>query len=471
MLRQAVATVTQGLRSYPKQITEMGGSRFDLMSMFGYSDSGAYVDRDTALRVSAVYACVNLISRTIGMLPVDVYEKLADGSRNEIKTDDTKYLWDSPNPEQPSSVFWTVVLGQAVLTGNAYVYVVTAGRVPVELWPVDPTRVQVGRASDGRKVYTIDGTQTQMDFTAGGNIVHIPGWGTDGIKGLSPIALGRQAIGLAISAEKAAAKITGTGGQPSGILSSDQDLKQDQADMLAAKFEETHGGSENAGKVLVVGKGMKWTPTTINPDDLQSLESRRYQVVDIARDYLMPPEMIGAAIEGSSSLTYANLQDRTQHLLTFTLQPWITWFEQSVSKFLLAPLNRYMKFNVDAILRGNSTQRIAYYQGLAALEAISVDEIRRLEDMKPLPPVDVVAATSAEVQATALNGAQVSSLLEIVTQVSMEMLAPDAAKLIIASAFPAIDKEDVNKMVSSAANGPKPKAPPSKAPASVPAGA
>lgn len=373
-------SIIETVRAYPLQQQTM-----DFRTLIGArSASGQYIDRDQALRVSAVYACVNLISRTIGMLPVHVYEKQTDGQRVQVRTPETAFLWDQPNPEAPASIHWTVALGHGVLTGNTYLYVETAGGKPKYLWPVDPQRIQVGRTSKGDKVYLVDGTVEQKDFAAGGNIVHIPGWGTDGLKGLSPIALGASAIGLHASLEKSAAKISGTGGQPSGILATEQTLQQDQADQLAELFEEKHGGSENAGKVLVIGKGFKWTPTSINPDDLQSLESRRYQVVDIARDFLVPAEMISAAVEGSASLTYANLQDRTQHLLTFTLQPWITWFEQSISKFLL-PTNQYVKFNVDAILRGNTAERVAYYQGMAELEAITIDEIRQREDFGPIP--------------------------------------------------------------------------------------
>lgn len=383
-----VRTLTTALsRAYPQQLNQNGMGKLDLMAMLmpGYSDSGAMVDRDTALRVAAVYACVNLISRTIGSLPLHVYASQSDGSRKQMQTDGTKYLWGRPNREVSRAIHWTTSVGHAVLSGNGFNYVVTEGRSPKELYPIDPNRVQVGRASDGRKVYLIDGTQEQLDFTDGGNIVHFQSWGTDGLRGLSPIALARQGVGLALSAEKAAAKITGTGGQPSGILSTEQDLKQDQADALAALFEEKHGGSENAGKVLVVGKGMKWSPTTINPDDMQSLESRRYQVVDIARMFLVPPEMIGASIEGSASLTYANAEDRMQHFLILTLQPWIVWFEQTISDELLAPQNQYVKFDIRGLLRGNSTQRIAFYQGLANLEAITIDEIRNFEDLEPIP--------------------------------------------------------------------------------------
>jgi len=372
--------VIDSVRAYPLQ-----NQRIELRSLIGgRAATGQYIDREQALRVSAVYACVNLISRTIGMLPLHVHERLPDGGRLLVKTPETAFLWDQPNPEAPSSIHWTVALGHGVLTGNTYLYVERAGGKPKYLWPIDPQRIQVGRTSVGDKVYLVDGTLEQKDFAAGGNIVHIPGWGTDGLKGLSPIALGANAIGLHASLEKSAAKISGTGGQPSGILATEQPIDTAQADAIADLFEEKHGGSENAGKVLVIGKGFKWTPTTINPDDLQSLESRRYQVVDIARDFLVPAEMISAAVEGSASLTYANLQDRTQHLLTFTLQPWITWFEQSISKFLL-PANQYVKFNVDAILRGNTAERVAYYQGMAELEAITIDEIRQREDFGPIP--------------------------------------------------------------------------------------
>lgn len=401
LVRSLAASVA---RSYPKPLLESG--RIDLLSMLipGYADSGAYVDRDTALRVSAVYACTNLISRTIGALPIHVYERLPDGGRQGVRTPDTRYLWERPNPDVARSIFWETVIGHAVLSGNSYIYVVTANKRPVELWPIDPARVAVGRASNGEKVYTIDAVQPQKDFTAGGNIVHVQAWGTDGIRGLSPIALGRQAIGLALSAEKAAAKITGTGGQPSGILTTDQDLKQEQADKLAASFEEKHGGSENAGKVLVVGKGMKWTPTTINPDDLQSLESRRYQVVDIARDFLVPPEMIGASIEGSSSLTYANVQDRMLHFVTLTLQPWMTRFEQTISDELLGA-ERYFKFDMRGLLRGNSAQRVAFYKGMAELEAITEDEIRAFEDLEPIPAGAKRPPSQATINAAAANAA------------------------------------------------------------------
>ena len=387
-------------RAYPSKLQEMG--RFDLATLIsGYSDSGAYVDRDTALRVSAVYACVNLISRTIGALPLHVYARGDDQGRKILRTEGTKYLWLRPNPEVSRSIFWETVIGHAVLSGNSFTYVVDERGKQRELYPVDPTRVAVGRASDGKKVYTIDGTQVERDFIAGGRIVHTPGWGTDGLRGLSPIALARQGIGLSLSAEKSAAKLISNGGQPSGVLSTEQAISQVQADAFAEMWEEKHGGADNSGKVVVLGKGMKWAPTVINPDDLQAMETRRYQVVDVARDFLVPPEMIGASIEGSSSLTYANAQDRLLHFVTLTLQPWITRFEQTISDELLAPQNQYVKFDVRGLLRGNSEQRIAFYQGLAGLGAITVEEVRQFEDLEPMPAGAIPASAPVKPGAAA----------------------------------------------------------------------
>lgn len=372
-------------RRYPQQLVEVGG-KLDLFQVLqsGFSDTGQYVDRDSSLRVSAVYACVKLISGTIGTFPIHAYRRKPDGSRERIRTPQTAIIWGRPNREVAKSIFWETVIGHCVLSGNAYIYVSKANGRPDELYPVDPTRVQVGRASDGTKVYLIDGVKEQRDYVQGGNMVHVQAWGTDGLKGLSPIALARQAIGLALTAEKSAAKLHGSGSQPGGILSTEQALDQAQADLLAAKWNQEHAGADNSGKIVVLGKGLKWTPTIINPDDMQFMETRRYQVVDIARDFLVPSELVNAAIEGSSSLTYTNSEDRFQHFLQITLQQWLVRFEQTISDELMAP-DEYMKFDTRGLLRGNSTQRIAYYQGLANMGAITEDEIRESEDMEPIP--------------------------------------------------------------------------------------
>jgi HK97 family phage portal protein len=372
-------------RAYPAQLNRPGGLALLPLDRLLRSDAGVVVDRELALRVSAVYACVNIISRSIASLPLHVYRRLPSGGRELVRTPDTAFLWGRPNPEVTRVEFWETVIGHAVLTGNAYVYVAEAvdgqgRRRPAELWPIDPARVQPGgRDRRGRLTYLIDGTEPQLGWADGGNIVHVRGFGIDGVKGLSPIAMASQGIGLAYVAERSAARILGNGGTPSGVLSIGADITADMAEEIAQRFEERHG---DRARVLVLSSEAKWQPVSINPDDLQALETRRYQTVDIARMFLVPPEMIAASSEGAG-LTYANVQDRMIQFVQVTLQPWITRFEQALSDQLLSR-PQYAKFDIRGLLRGNSTQRVEYYRGLAELGAITVDEIRELEDMEPL---------------------------------------------------------------------------------------
>ncbi|MCX7618922.1 phage portal protein [Tepidiforma sp.] len=379
------ALVGAALRAYPQTLNRNPGLVGTVLDRLVRSDAGVVVDRELALRVSAVYACVNIISRSIAALPLHVYRRLPGGGREMVRTADTEFLWGRPNPEVTRVEFWETVIGHAVLTGNAYLYVAErtgqdGRRRAAELWPIDPARVQPGgRDSRGRLTYLVDGTEPQMGWNDGGNIVHIRGWGIDGVRGLSPIALASQGIGLAYVSERSAARILGSGGTPTGVLHVDGVLTQEMADQIAAEFEAKHG---RGGRVLVLPNDVKWTPVSINPDDMQALETRRYQVVDIARMFLVPPEMIAAGSEGSS-LTYANVQDRMIQFVQVTLQPWIARFEQALSDQLLAR-PQYVKWDIRGLLRGNSQQRVEYYAGLAALGALTVDEIRELEDMEPL---------------------------------------------------------------------------------------
>lgn len=372
-------------RAYPKVLDRPGPLAVLPLDRLIRSDSGVMVDRELALRVAAVYACVNIISRTIASLPLHVYRRLPGGGRELVRTPDTEFLWGRPNPEATRVEFWETVIGHAVLTGNAYMYVVErrgvdGRRRPAELWPIDPARVQPqGRDSQGRLTFLVDGTEPQLGWADGGNIVHVRGWGVDGIRGLSPIAMAAQGIGLAYTAERAAARLAGNGGVPSGVLSVTGELSQQEVDEIAERFEARHG---KGGRVLVLTGETKWQPVTINPDDLQALETRRYQVVDIARMFLVPPEMIAAGTDGAS-LTYANVQDRMIQFVQVTLQPWISRFEQAVSDQLLAR-PQYAKWDIRGLLRGNSQQRVDYYTGLAKLGALTVNEIRELEDMEPL---------------------------------------------------------------------------------------
>lgn len=367
----------------------------------GFSKAGPFVDQDAALSVSTVYACTHLIAGTIGTLPLHTYAK-AGGGRVKVELPSERVVWDRPNPEVSRSIFWETAIGHCVITGNSFLYVVPVPgtRQPAELWPIEPRRVRVERRA-GRKAYIIDGQVELTDWTAGGEIVHVQGFGTDGMVGLSPIALARQAIGVALGAEESSASLFKSGGIPSGVLSTDQPINPEQAKEIQDRWEEAHGGA--ARKTAVLGRGTKWSPTVLNPDDAQMLETRRFQVNEIARWFRVPPEMVGGAVDGGS-LTYANVQERILHLVQFTLMPWLVRFEQTISDELLRPSSHYAKFDLRGLLRGTPEQRAAYYQALTAIRAMTPDEVRELEEFAPLsdeqkaqlaPPAPVPAAEAA----------------------------------------------------------------------------
>jgi HK97 family phage portal protein len=356
-----------------------------LTSAFGgRAADGELVTVDTAMRVAAVYACVSLISRTIAALPLHVYERTRAGGRVLMRTPSTEFLWRRPNPEMTRTEFWEGAIAHAVLEGNAFIYVAPAtnisGRRPAELWPLDSSRVAIGgRDSQGRMTYVIDGTTPQLSWSQGGNILHIRGLTLDGVSGVSPIAVAATSIRTAYLSAQSAARIMGSGGIPSGVLTIADRITQEEADRIAAEFEARHGDRRS---VLVLNREANWKPVAISPDDMQAIDTRRFEVVDIARVFGVPPEMIGAGSE-SASLTYANVQDRMIQFTQLSLQPWIARIEQAVSDELL-PAAQYAKFDLRGLLRGNSEQRVRYYSVLAGLGALTVNEIRELEDMPAL---------------------------------------------------------------------------------------
>ena len=193
-------------------------------------------------------------------------------------------------------VFWATVLGHEVLTGNAFIWVVTdSNRMPVELWPVEPNRVQVGRHPDtNNKVYLIDGVVPQADFFGPqqGNIMHVMGLSLDGLRGLSPIAKGNQSMALGLAAERAATSSMTSGSTPGGILSTEQVLSQEEAKAASEGWEQMHGGPAKAGKIAVFGKGTKWLQTQMNPDDAQLIETRKFQVSEVERWFGIPPHLM-----------------------------------------------------------------------------------------------------------------------------------------------------------------------------------
>lgn len=370
-------------RRAPTVVTENGRDRWPWSWMYDKTFTGRVVDHDTALTVTAVYRAVSIIANLAGTLPPHVYRRTAN-RRIPEETEQTSYIWRRPNPEVSKAAFWITVFTHLALTGNVYLYVVTVPdrptRRPVELWPIEPRRVRVGRDKAGAKIYEIDSTIVEKDYVNGGNIVHVADMSYDGIRGLSPLQAGKQALGLAMSAEEYAGRWFGQGTGVDAYLTTDQALTAAQAEQYSAMWEQFKG-TENAHKLPVMAGGIKWMTTDLNPEDSQLLATRQFQVAEVSRLFGVPEHLLGSHDKQSSWGT--GIAEQNRGLLTYTVDPKIVLVEQTISDELL-PTNHYVKFDRGGLLRGSNKERAEYLAIMRQNKIINANEWRELEDMEPI---------------------------------------------------------------------------------------
>lgn len=346
--------------------------------------AGVTVNEKTALAMPAVWQSVNIIAGTCAGLPLHAFKK-GDESRTVLTKGAAAELLDNPHPDLVAYDFWEIVYGHRALWGNAVCLKLRdKNGVIRELWPVHPSRVKFGRESTtGQKVYAIDGGEDAGGLTYVGDkdILHLPGFGYDGISGLSPIQMARQGIGLALAAEEFGAKLFGSGSLASGILQTDQRLRPEQADALAARWRKKSAGIVGAHEVIVLDAGSKFTQLTIPPEDAQFLESRNFQVREIARMFGVPPHLL-MDVEGSTSWG-TGIEEQTLGFVVFNLRRWLTRTEQALTR-MLAPGTVMAKYSLNGLLQGAPEKRAEFYTKMWNLGALSTNDIRRLEDMAPV---------------------------------------------------------------------------------------
>ncbi|MFZ5674292.1 MAG: phage portal protein [Pseudomonadota bacterium] len=349
-------------------------------------DAGEPVTDFTALSLSAVWACVNLIAGTISSLPLMVYRTGADGART-VATDHPLYrlLHDSPNFDQTAVDFWDFISASVELWGNAYARKLIEGGRLVGLVPVLPAPVSTRRLRDGTIEYrwSEDGKQfVETDRT----MLHIRGPGGNPLGGMSTLTFGRHAFSLARATDKAAAKTFANGLRPSGALKFKEWLSPENRKTAHAELAEKIG-AENTGKPLVLEGGADWLPFSINPEDAQMLESRAFSVEEICRFFGVPPHMVGHTEKASSWGT--GLEQQTLGFQKFTLRRRLKRIEQACEKQLLTPVERaqgmVIEFSLEGLLRADSAARATFYQQMTAIGAMTINEVRGLEN---LPPVD-----------------------------------------------------------------------------------
>lgn len=348
--------------------------------------AGVAVTEKSSLGMPAVWRAVNLIAGTAASLPLHAYRQDGD-VRQPVLTGNAAELLDNPHPDMTPFELWELAYGSLCLWGNTYFHKLRdqTGRLR-ELWWIAPNRVRAGRSSvDGSKVYELDGNLD--DPHTDDTILHIPGFGYDGICGVSPIRLARQGIGLALAAEEFGARLFGSGSLASGILQTEQRLDQASADALKARWKAKVSGLGNAHDVAVLDHGAKFQQLTIPPEDAQFIESRRFQVAEVARMFGVPPHMLMDTDKSTSWGT--GIEQQTIGWVVFTLRPtYLTRVEQRLTK-MLRPQAVYARYSLEGLLRGDSAARAEFYTKLWTLGVLSTNDIRRLEDMPPVEGGDV----------------------------------------------------------------------------------
>lgn len=351
--------------------------------LFGGTTSGKAVNERTAMQTSAVYACVRILAESVAGLPLHVYERTANGSKSTKPSHPLYWLLhDEPNREMTSFVFRETLMSHLLLWGNAYAQINRDGRgFPIALYPLLPDRMAVDRNESGELVYTYQSDKGQVKLRRE-NVLHIPGLGFDGLIGYSPIAMAKNAVGLALATEDYGATFFANGANPGGVLEHPGVIKPEQADRLRESWQSQFGGA-NAHKVAVLEEGLKFHQMSIPPEQAQFLETRKFQINEIARIFRVPPHMVGD-LEKSS---FSNIEQQSLEFVKYTLDPWVVRWEQSLQQALILPSEKatiFIKFNLDGLLRGDYQSRMQGYSTGIQNGFMSVNDVRGLEDMNLL---------------------------------------------------------------------------------------
>ena len=358
---------------------------------FGGTTSGKPVNEHTAMQMTAVYSCVRILAEAVAGLPLHLYKYTDNGGKEKALSHSLYFLLhDEPNPEMSSFVFRETLMTHLLLWGNAYAQIIRNGKGEViALYPLMPNRMKVDRDSRGNLYYSytryLDEAPALNGITVTlrpSDVLHIPGLGFDGLVGYSPIAMAKNAIGLAMATEEYGAKFFANGAAPGGVLEHPGTIKDPQK--VKDSWNMAYQGSGNAHKVAVLEEGMKYQQIGISPEQAQFLETRKFQINEIARIFRVPPHMVGD-LEKSS---FSNIEQQSLEFVKYTLDPWVIRWEQAISRSLLSPSEKkeyFSKFNVDGLLRGDYVSRMNGYATARQNGWMSANDIRELEDLDRIP--------------------------------------------------------------------------------------
>lgn len=353
----------------------------------GMGDAGEPVTDSSVLSISSAWACINLLSGTIASLPLMVYRRDAEGVR-EVYRDHPLYrlLHDSPNYDQTAVDFWEFIAASIEMRGNAYARIERNSRGIASLMPVNPALMGVRRLQNGSIEYrwSQDGRYfVETDKT----MLHIRGFGGNPLGGMSTLHYGRHTFSLARAVDKSASSTFKNGMRPSGVLTFDKWLTPEQRKLAEEKLASKFQTAADTGKPMILEGGTKWEQLTLAPEDAQMLESRSFSVEEVCRFFGVPPFMIGHTEKTTS--WGSGIEQQTLGFQKFTLRRRLKRIEQAIEKQLLTTADRAsgvsVEFNLEGLLRADSAGRARFYQQMTQIGAMTINEVRDLEN---LPPVD-----------------------------------------------------------------------------------
>jgi HK97 family phage portal protein len=342
------------------------------------SASGMTVTEDTSLRLSAVYACVRLISDTISTLPYDQYIR-RDGQRFAYSPKDS---WiDRPSTEMPRTTFWKQIIISLLLDGNAFVLVTRSGNEIVDLTPLNPNQVRVERR-DGRKVFIINNTQT----VGTDQMLHLTEMLMPGeLRGVSRIMQAKESLGLGLALEEYAAQFFGNGAYAGGVLEFPDKLSPEQRKEIRDTWNAVHQGPKRAHRVGMLWGGGKFNPLTVDPTASQLVDQRKFAVEEIARIFRVPPFMLG--VSENAAMAFASIEQQQLFFRQHTIQPYVEMLEDHFQMLLENPAT-FIKFNMSSIVRADLSSRYSAYNVALLAGFMSVNDVRRLEDLGPVDDGD-----------------------------------------------------------------------------------
>jgi len=350
------------------------------------SVTGVSVTPDSANSLVSYFAGKRLIAETVGQIPLVEYRQLQPrGKTRAIDRILYGLLHDSPNPEMDAISFKEAMTENAIGWGNAFAEIEwDSNGTPIALWPLLVNKMKVGRDKDTKKIiyaYTMpDGTTSMLPAY---RVWHLKGFSPDGMIGYDTVYLMREAIAMGMAMEEYGARFFGNGANPGGVLEHPNKLSQPAQDNLRKSWNEMHQGLTNQHRIAILEEGMTYKPTGIPNDNAQFLESRKFQVVEIARLLHIPPHMLAEM----DRATFSNIEHQGLEYLIYTMEPWFMRWEQTCNRKLLQPWERkvfFCEFLRNALLRGDTTARADYYTKRFYLGSLSPNDIRELENENPI---------------------------------------------------------------------------------------